>query len=66
MLFINCEINVDLNWSKSCVIVTNAVADHGRTFSITDAKLYDPVVALSTQDNTKVLEQLKSGFTKNN
>ena len=38
--------------------------DHGRTFSITDAKLYVPVVALSTQGNTKVLEQLKSGFTK--
>ena len=32
------------------------------TFSITDKKLY--VVTLSTQDNAKLLEQLKSGFKR--
>ena len=32
------------------------------TFAITDAKLYVPVVTLSTQDNAKLLKQLKSGF----
>ena len=32
------------------------------TFAITDAKFYVPVVTLSTQDNGKLFEQLKSGF----
>ena len=32
------------------------------TFSITDTKSYVPVVILSTQDNAKLIKQLKSGF----
>ena len=32
------------------------------TVAITDTKLYVPVVALLTQDNAKLLQQLKSGF----
>ena len=31
-------------------------------FAITDTKLYVSVVFLSTQDNVKLLDQLKSGF----
>ena len=61
---INCEINLDLNWSKKCVIVATDIANEGATFSITDTKLYVPVVTLSTQDNAKLLEQLKSGFKR--
>ena len=34
------------------------------TFKITDTKLYVPVVTLSTQDNAKLLQQLKSGFNR--
>ena len=34
------------------------------TFAITDTKLYVPVVTLSTQDNEKLLEQLKSVFKR--
>ena len=26
MKFINCEINLDLNWSENCVIVATSVA----------------------------------------
>ena len=33
-------------------------------FKIADTKLYVPVVTLSIQDHTKLLEQLKSGFKK--
>ena len=33
MPLINCEINLDLNWSENCVIVTNN-ADQDTTFSI--------------------------------
>ena len=32
------------------------------TVVITDTKRYAPVLTLSTQDNTNLLEQLKSGF----
>ena len=31
---------------------------------MTNAKLYVPVVTLSTQDNAKLLQQLKSGFKR--
>ena len=37
-------------------------ADQSTKFSITDTKFYLPVVTLSTQDNGKLLEQLKSCF----
>ena len=64
MPLINCEINLDLNQSKTCVIVVTDVADQGATFSITDTELYILVVTLSTQDNAKLFEQLKSGFKR--
>ena len=63
MLLINCEINLDLNWSKLAIVATT-VANQGATFSITDTKVYVLVVTLSTQDNAKLLEQLKSGFKR--
>ena len=34
------------------------------TFKITDTKLYVPVVALSKENDAKLLEQLKSGFKR--
>ena len=40
------------------------VANQVIKFSITDTKLYVLVVTLSTQDNTKLLGQLKSGFKR--
>ena len=64
MPLINCEINPDINWSENCVIMAMAVANQGATFSRTDTKLYVLVVTLSTQDNTKLLEQEKSGFKR--
>ena len=54
MPLINWEINLDLNWSKICIIVvTNLivetnVANQAAKFSITDTTLYVPVVNLST------------------
>ena len=64
MPLINCEINFHLDWSEKCVIAATDVANQGATFLITDTKLYVPVVTLSTQDNAKLLEQLKSGFKR--
>ena len=60
----NCHINLDLNGSEKCVIVATVLANQGAIFSITDKKLYVPIVTLSTQDNVKLLEQLKSGFKR--
>ena len=40
------------------------VANQVIKFSITDTKLYVLVVTLSTQGNTKLLGQLKSGFKR--
>ena len=34
------------------------------TFKITDTKLYVPVVTLSTEDDNKLLEQLKLEFKR--
>ena len=61
MPLINCEVTLLLTWSKDCVI-TNSTGE-GK-FAITDTKLYVPVVTLSTQDNAKLLQQLKSGFKR--
>ena len=64
MPLINCEINLILTWSANCVIVSNNAANQNATFAVTDTKLYVPVVTLSTQDNSKLLQQLKSGFKR--
>ena len=52
MPLINCQVNLILTWSSTCVI-TNLTGVG--TFEITNANLYVPVVTLSTQDNTKLL-----------
>ena len=58
---INCEVNLILPWSATCVITNSTSAG---TFEITDTKSYVPVVTLSTQDNSKLLQQLKSDFKR--
>ena len=45
MLLIICEINLIITWSVNRIIV-NAAVNQGATFSITDTKLYVPVVTL--------------------
>ena len=58
MPVINCEINLHPNLSKRCIIVATTAADQGATFSITDTKIYVPVLILSTQYNAKLLKQI--------
>ena len=64
MPLINCEVNLILTWSPSCVIIATVSPNQNATFEITDTKIYVPVVTLSTQENTKFLQQLKSGFKR--
>ena len=40
------------------------VPPSGATFKIKDTKLYVPVVTLSKENDTKLLEQLKTGFKR--
>ena len=70
---INCEVELILTWSKNCVLADMTVdadadpaivAPSGATFKITDTKLYVPVVTLSKENDTKLLEQLKTGFKR--
>ena len=62
MPLINCEVNLILTWLSNCVLIATAIQNQAATFEITDTKLYVPLVILSTQENTKFLQQLKSGF----
>ena len=60
----NCKVNLFLTWCATSVIVSTNIANQNATFAITDTKLYVPVVTLSTQDNVKLLQQLKSDFER--
>ena len=79
MPLINCEVFLALTWSENCVLtyVTTEAADPdddpaipalntptNATFQITDTKLYVPAVTLSTENDKKLLEQLKTGFKR--
>ena len=61
MTLINCKISFILAWSSTCVFTNSTGAE---TFEIIETKLYVPVVTLSTQDNAKLLQQLKSDFKR--
>ena len=62
MPLINCKVELILTWSADCAIIYTGVAEQLLTSRITETNLYVPVVALSTEDNAKLLPQLKSGF----
>ena len=64
MPLINCEVELILTWPRNSVIISTNVANQIPTFTITETTLYVPVVTLSTQDNAKLLPQLKSGFKR--
>ena len=64
MPLINCEVNLILTWSSTCVLIATNNQNQAATFEITDTKLFVPVVTLSTQENTKFHQQLKSGFKR--
>ena len=79
MPLINCEINLNLTWSKNCIWTSKATRDAnpdadpevaaisdpaGAKFQIKDTKLYVPVVTVSTGNGKTLLEQLKTGFRR--
>ena len=72
MPVINCEINLNLTCSENCVITSKAYREAiavleintptNAIFQITDTKLYVPVVTLSTENDKKLLKQLRTRF----
>ena len=69
MPLINRKIHLQLNWNNNCVLYgadTQAGNDNANDretiFKITNAKLYVPIVTLSTKDNVNLTKQLNKGF----
>ena len=60
----DCEIELNLLWTKDCVLIQHHNNITGKNFMITSTKLYVPVVTLSTDDNAKFLENVKQGFKR--
>ena len=71
MPIINCKVELSLNWIENCVLTSAAIGANANgtgtdnaTFKITDAKLYVPIVTLSTEDNAKISKLLGEGFKR--
>ena len=58
---INCKVQLSLSWYPNCVLTSLAGASN---FTITDAKLYVPVVTLSIEDNAKLTKLTREGFKR--
>ena len=58
MPLINFDISLQLKWSRKCIIVAASTNNQNPTFQVNDAKLYVPIVTLSTQENIKLFKQL--------
>ena len=61
MPLINCKVDLSLTSSENCVLSNVSGAS---TFKIADAKLYIPIVTLSTEDNAKLSNLLSEGFKR--
>ena len=62
MPLINCKVQLTLNWYTNCVtIIGNGTA---ATLTITDTKVYVPIVTLKTEKNAKLSKLLNEGFKR--
>ena len=61
MPLINCKIETSLRWYENCVLSTSGTA---ATFTITDTKLYVPIITLNIEDNTKLSKLLSEAFKR--
>ena len=61
MPLINHKVNLELTWGEKCILST---AGHAATIKIEDAKLYFPIVTLSTKDNMKLTLQSSGEFKR--
>ena len=61
MPLINCKIELSLKWYENCILSSSGTA---ATYTITDTKLYVPIVTLKTEDNAKLSKLLSEGFKR--
>ena len=61
MPLINCKVEFSLKWYENCILSN---AGDNATFTITDTKLYVPIVTLSAEDNAKWSKLLGEGFKR--
>ena len=59
MPLINCKVELSLKWYENCILSSAGTA---ATFTITDAKLYVPIVTLRIEDNKKLSKLLNEEF----
>ena len=52
---------LELNWIETCILSNLGEFEK---FKITGAKLYVPIVTLSTKDNVNLTKQLSDGFER--
>ena len=62
-MLINCETN-PITTCSARFLVAATLVNQVSAFAITDTKPCASVLTLSTQDNVKLLQQLKSGFKR--
>ena len=56
----NCKVELSLKWYERCLLTAATTV----TFTITDAKLYVPIVTLSIEDNSRLTKLLNEGFKR--
>ena len=68
MSLINCKVELNLKWTKYCVLSAagndNVNDNENIIFTINVIKLYVPVVTLSARDNKKLLKRLSKSFER--
>ena len=58
---INCKVELSFKWYENCILSSAGTA---ATFTITDTKLYVPIVTLKIEDNAKLSKLLSEGFKR--
>ena len=61
MPLIKCKIEFSLKWYENRILSSSGTA---ATFTITDTKLYVPIVTLKIEDNAKLSKLLSEGFKR--
>ena len=62
---INCKISLELSWTQNCVLATHAGnGGNAITFTMTDARLYVPIVTLSSKYTSHLSKLLSEGFKR--
>ena len=61
MPLINCKVELSFTWNEKCILSSSGT---DANFTITDSKVYVPVVTLKTEVNTKLSKLLSEGFKR--